>query len=107
MEVRIVLVGGLAPSMFSYRELLIHYKKISLDELKELAKDSEILNYIRHESTIKLLSSILNRDLTPNAGLYTWRGGDVLIVVGLRKPIRGQEVEAKPEDLDLVSAKLR
>jgi Domain of unknown function (DUF1874). len=103
---RIVFVGGLAPSMFSYRELLIRYKKISLDELRELAKDSEILNYIRHESTIKLLSSILNRDLTPNPGLYTWQEGDVLVVIGLKKPVRGQEVEVKADDLDIVLCKI-
>jgi len=104
---RIVLVGGLAPSIFeNYKELIIYYKKISLDELRELARNAEVMNYVRHESTVKLLSSILNRDLTPNAGLYTWREGDVLVVVGLRKPIRGQEVEVRADDLDLVLCKI-
>ena len=99
-------MGGLAPSMFGYKELLIRYKKISTEELKELAKDAEVINFIRHESTVKLLSSILKKEMPPNSGLYTWREGDVLVIVGLKKPIRGQEVEVKPEDLELVLCRI-
>jgi len=101
-ENRIVLVGGLAPSMFSYRELLIHYKKISIEELKEFAKNAEVLNFVRHESTVKLLSQVLGKDLTTSSGLYQWLKGDMLIVVGLKKPVRGQEVEVKADDIDIV-----
>jgi len=100
---RIILVGGVAPSMFTGREYTMYYKRISLEELKKLAKDAEVINYVRHESTVKLLSQALGKPLTPNAGLYQWVDGDILVVVGLMKPIRGQEVEVKPEDLDLVA----
>jgi hypothetical protein len=31
-----------------------------------------------------------------------WREDDILVVVGLKKPVRGQEVEVSVEDLDLV-----
>jgi len=99
---RIVLVGGVAPSMFTGSEYTMYYKRISLDELKELAKDAEVVNYVRHESTVKLLSQALNRNLQPNPGLYTWQEDDYLVIVGLKKPVRGQELEIKPEDLDLV-----
>jgi hypothetical protein len=99
---RIVLVGGVAPSMFTGNEYTMYYKRISLDELKELAKDAEVANYVRHESTVKFLSQTLDRNLQPNPGLYTWQEDDYLVIVGLRKPIRGQELEVKPEDLDLV-----
>jgi len=99
---RIVLVGGVAPSMFTGREYTMYYKRISLEELNELAKDAEVVNFVRHESTVKFLSQALNRDLQPNPGLYTWQENDYLVIVGLRKPIRGQELEVKPEDLDLV-----
>jgi hypothetical protein len=99
---RIVLVGGVAPSMFMGSEYTMYYKRISLEELKELAKDAEVANYVRHDSTVKLLSSVLGKQLTPNPGLYTWQEDDYLIVIGLKKPIRGQELEIKPEDLDLV-----
>jgi hypothetical protein len=31
-----------------------------------------------------------------------WREDDVLVVVGLKKPVRGQEVEVSAEDLIVV-----
>jgi hypothetical protein len=88
--------------MFTGNEYTMYYKRISLDELKELAKDADVVNYVRHESTVKLLSQVLNRNMQPNPGLYTWQEDDILVIVGLKKPIRGQELEIKPEDLDLV-----
>jgi len=100
---RIVLVGGVAPSMFVGNEFTMYYKRIGLDELKELAKDAEVVNYVRHESTVKLLSQALNRDLQPNPGLYQWVDGDTLVIVGLKKPIRGQEMQVTADDLDLVA----
>jgi len=104
---RIVLTGGLAPSMFeNYRELVINYKKISIEELKEIVKNNEIINYIRHESTVRLLARILNRDLTPNTGLYKWRPSEMLIIVGLKNPQRGQEMSVTVEDLDLVLCRI-
>jgi hypothetical protein len=99
---RIILVGGVAPSMFTGSEYTMYYKRISLEELKELVMNAEAVNFVRHESTVKFLSQILNRNLQPNPGLYTWREGDDLVIVGLKKPVRGQEMEIKPEDLDLV-----
>jgi len=107
MARRIVFVGGLAPSMFEkYKELIIYYRKITLQDLVEFAKDAEVLNYVRHESTVKLLANILGKDLTPNPGLYSFKEDDTLIVVGLRKPVRGQEMDVKPEDLDLVYVRI-
>jgi hypothetical protein len=92
--------------MFVGNEYTMYYKRITLDELRELAKDAEVVNYVRHESTVGLLSSALGKPLTPNPGLYTWREGDYLVVVGLKRPVRGQELEVKPEDLDLVLVKV-
>jgi len=89
-----------------YKELIIYYRKISLHELADLVKDAEIINFIRHESTVKLLSQTLNKNLVPNPGLYSWKEDDALIVVGLRKPVRGQEMDVKPEDLDLVYVRI-
>ncbi|MCC6023659.1 MAG: hypothetical protein LM600_03045, partial [Thaumarchaeota archaeon] len=37
-------------------------------------KDVKVLNYVRHESTVKVLSEILGKQLTPNTGLYVWTG---------------------------------
>jgi len=61
--------------MFSnYKELTLYYRRVSIDGLKELAKDVKVLNYVRHESTVKVLSEILGKQLTPNTGLYVWTG---------------------------------
>ena len=55
----------------------------------------EVVHYVRHPATIQLL-----RDLgaplpeTPNAGLYQYADGDIIIVVTLRQPQRGAEVQA-------------
>ena len=49
-----------------------------------------------------MLSEILGKQLTPSTELYVWREDDILVVVGLKKPVRGQEVEVSVEDLDLV-----
>jgi hypothetical protein len=49
-----------------YKELTLWYKRIGVEELKELVKDAEVLNYVRHESTVKVLSEILGKQLTPN-----------------------------------------
>jgi len=84
-----------------YKELTLYYR-VGIDELKELVKDAEVLNYVRRESTVKVLSEILGKQLTPSTELYMWQEDDVLVVVGLKKPVRGQEVEASAEDLDLV-----
>jgi hypothetical protein len=99
---RVVLVGGVAPSMFNQNELTMYYRRISLDELRDLVKDANVVNYVRHESTVKFLSQALNRSLQPNPGLYQWGEGDDLVIVGLKKPIRGQEMQVTADDLDLV-----
>ena len=69
--------------------------------LRELDVPREkLVNYIRHESTVKLLSKLLNVELKPSADLYTHKTGDVLVIVTLKKPQRGVEVEAREEDLE-------
>ncbi len=55
--------------------------------------NEEILCYIRHPATVKLLSRFLNVDLQPSSALYKWREGDDVWIVTLRRPVRGMEVE--------------
>ena len=59
------------------------------------------MNYIRHPSTVRILNEVLGLDLQPSTSLYQYQPGDIIIVVGLRRPVRGQEVEVRPEDLDV------
>jgi len=79
----------------------ISCKRTTIEAIVDIVKHSlKVENYIRHESTVKLLSKLLNMELKPSAGLYTYEKGDILIIVTLKKPQRGQEVEVKEEDLD-------
>jgi hypothetical protein len=84
----------------------VHYfdiacKRATIDAVADIIKQStRVENYIRHESTVKLLSSLLNIDLKPSSELYEYRNGDVLAIITLKKPIRGQEVEVREDDLE-------
>jgi hypothetical protein len=76
-------------------------KRTTIDAVVDIIKHSEAVeNYIRHESTVRLLSKLLNIELKPSSELYRYRNGDTLIIVSLKKPIRGQEVEVREEDLE-------
>jgi len=59
-------------------------------------------HYIRHNATIQALRSLgIPLSETPNAGLYSYSPGDVIVVVTLRNPARGQEVsQIAPQDLE-------
>jgi len=78
--------------------------KISLNELAALYKPNqiEIVHFIRHPATLSLLHKYLPLPAEPNAGLYTYVPGDVLLVATLRTPQRGAEVNnISIEDLDI------
>lgn len=75
---------------------------IKLEELAELVKRpriTEVVSYIRHQGTIKLLSKLLGLELQPSSGLYKYSPEDLVVIIVLKKPVRGQEVEPSPEDL--------
>jgi hypothetical protein len=61
-----------------------------------------LIHYVRHPATIQALrASGIPLNETPNAGLYTYDSGDILVVVTLRAPQRGQEQnQVRPEDLE-------
>ena len=100
---RVVLLNALPlsaiPKEAYYFDILC--KRTSIEAIVDVVRNSfKVENYIRHESTVKLLSKLLNIDLKQSSDLYTYKKGDVLVIVTLKKPVRGQEVEVKEEDLD-------
>jgi hypothetical protein len=80
----------------------------NINTLRDLAiiREKELVNYIRHESTIKVLNKLLGVELKPSADIYKYEWGDALVVVTLKKPVRGQEVEVKSEDLEYFVCKV-
>jgi hypothetical protein len=100
---RAVLLNALPLNAIKYNEFTVKCVRAPLDAIKFIVKHSSSLeNYIRHESTIRLLNNVLGLDLKPSSGLYEHRPLDMMIVVSLKRPIRGQEVEVKPEDLEYI-----
>jgi hypothetical protein len=67
-----------------------------------LLEGRQIVNYIRHPSTINALREVMPNNIYPNNGIYSYQEGDLLIVVTLRNPQRGgQEQNVTLSELDL------
>jgi hypothetical protein len=102
--VRVVLLNAFPINAVAYDTFTALFRRTTLEELaRDVAQTSEVLCYIRHPATVVALQSALNVVLKPSAELYRFRENDVIYVVTLRAPQRGQEVtEVKIEDLDIV-----
>jgi len=101
---RLVLLNAFPLSAFPYDTFTALFKRTSIEELaRDVATASEVLCYIRHPATVLALQSALNVALRTSGELYRYAEGDLIYVVTLRTPQRGQEVaEVKIEDLDIV-----
>jgi len=112
---RVVVVNALALSMFPRAQFTLRVTRIqpgavanavanAVERLKALGfQDVEYVHYIRHPATLETIRRHLpGLPQVPNAGLYIYKPGDVIVVVALKAPQRGQEVqEVREEDLDI------
>jgi len=103
---RLVFVPPIPLSAFPFRSFVLVVFRIDLEELKRIVEmyrkeGYHIECYIRHASTVQVLNDVLGLNLKPSSALYQYQDGDQLIVVGLKKPVRGQEVQVSVEDLDI------
>jgi hypothetical protein len=109
-KARIVLLNALPLNAFpieTHRQFQFEGEVVALDELIVILKfyanfNIKVENYIRHEPTVKLLSQLTGVELKPENKLYSHSDNDEIYIITLRKPVRGQEVEVKPEDLLIV-----
>jgi hypothetical protein len=69
---------------------------------RRLSEGYELVHFIRHGATIAALRSLgIPLSEQPNSGLYNYSHGDVIVVVTLRTPQRGQEQQqVSPQDLE-------
>jgi hypothetical protein len=69
---------------------------------RRVAEGYQLIHYIRHPATIQALrDASVPLSEAPNSGLYVYQPGDVIVVVTLRAPTRGQEVsQVLPQDLE-------
>jgi hypothetical protein len=68
-----------------------------LEDVKALIKDKEIVSFIGHEATAKLLTQLLSVEVPTSRAMYDPRPGDFAIVVRLKKRLE------KPEDVKSVT----
>jgi len=104
---RIVVLNALPLNALPRQPLQLVVEPMSIVSaamwLNHMARQGyEIVHFIRHQATIELLRGLgAPIDERPNTGLYQWQEGDILIVVTLRQPSRGVEVQqVRPEDLE-------
>jgi hypothetical protein len=69
---------------------------------RRLQEGFQLIHYIRHVATIAALRAIgIPLPEQPNAGLYQYDAGDIIVVVTLKTPQRGQEIQqVSPSDLE-------
>ena len=99
-KTRLILLNALPLNAIQSECSTILCRKIQLSEVVELIMNYDVENYIRHESTVKLLAKLSGKDLKPSSELYKHEDRDILVIITLKRPIRGQEVEVTEEDLE-------
>jgi Domain of unknown function (DUF1874). len=102
IDKRVVLLNALPIQAFKYTHFTITCKRVSLDAVKDIVLSADVVeSYIRHEATIRALNEAFNLSLTPNPGIYEYRDNDTLLIVTLKTPRRGVEVQQLTiDDLD-------
>ncbi len=103
---RVVLLNGLPLSAIMESDVCaLEVKRVSVDELKTaVSKGAE--SYIRHPATVKVLNN-LGINIQPSKGIWKYKQGDLIYVITLKKPVRGEEVEdITIEDLDVFRVKV-
>jgi hypothetical protein len=104
---RIVILNALPLNALPRRHTKLDVIPVTIGELaqwiqRRVVEGYEIIHYIRHGATIAALRAAgIPLSETPNAGLYQYQHGDILVVATLRNPARGQEVsQIAPQDLE-------
>jgi hypothetical protein len=102
---RIVILNALPLNALPRRHIQLDVLPVSLQDLaqwiqRRLQEGYTIEHHIRHPATIATLRQA-GIPLTPNAGLYQFDAGDIIVVVTLKTPQRGQEVQqVSSQDLE-------
>jgi len=104
---RVIFLNALPLNSLPRRHIQVDILPVSLQELaqwiqRRLQEGYEVVHFIRHPATIAALRSIgIPLPEQPNSGLYSYSHGDIIVVVTLRTPQRGQEqTQVRIEDLE-------
>jgi len=94
---RLVFLNALPLNSLPRSHLELDVLSVSLQDLarwvqRRLQEGFQLIHFIRHPATITALRQLgIPLSEQPNAGLYQYAHGDIIVVVTLRAPVRGQE----------------
>jgi hypothetical protein len=104
----IVFLGALPLNALPRRVLNLSIMPVTLRDLvvwvdRRISEGYRLTHYIRHVGTIAALRALgIPLDERPNIDLYKYKEGDILVIVSLKTPPRGQDViEVAPQDLEV------
>jgi hypothetical protein len=99
---KIILLNALVTS--SRIPLTLKTRPISLNEVKKLIENKEIVSFIGHEATAQLLTTLLSRNIQFNRAMYDPKPNDIAVVVRLKKRLEKPEdvKNVKPEDIEFI-----
>ena len=104
---RIVVLNALPLNALPRSHIRLDVLPVSLSDLatwtqRRLQEGWQLIHYIRHTSTVATLRQHgIPLSEQPNSSLYVYQPGDVMVVVTLRTPQRGQEqAQVSPQDLE-------
>ena len=95
MSEKLVLLNALVTN--PYMPMLLKTRPATIDEVRELLRGKSIESYIGHEATARVLSQLLEADVSVSRAMYKPLPGDTAVVVKLKKRLE------KPEDVKNVS----
>jgi hypothetical protein len=105
---RAVFLNALPLNALSRRHVRLDVQPVDINELvrwtrQRLEEGYGVVHFIRHIATLQVLRDAgIPLPETPVVSLYSYEPGDVIVVITLRNPPRGQEVvQVRPEDLDI------
>jgi len=104
---RIVFLNAMPLNSLPRRHLALDVMPININDLvawiqRRLQEGWQVIHFIRHPATIQALRAVgIPLPSEPNSGLYSYQPGDIVVVVSLRNPVRGQEQnQVTPQDLE-------
>ena len=104
---RVVFLNALPLNSLPRSHIRLDILPVAISELagwvqRRLQEGYEVVHFIRHSATIQALRAAgVPLSETPNAGLYTYQPNDIIVVITLRAPQRGQEQQqVSPSDLE-------
>ena len=77
---KLVIANAFSINMLSEFPVNVRFTKVSLNLVKQLAQDCEILSVVGHKDTSAVFSTVLEKEVPHNRVNYTWDDDSILLV---------------------------